>query len=59
MFGGVPSVVQECCWDIGWHLLRMVAADWDNMVIKHYQLMMNMLGIPDRQSLLNLVMQTL
>jgi len=37
----------------------MVAADWDNMVIKHYQLMMNMLGIPDRQSLLNLVMQTL
>ena len=44
---------------LGWHLLRMVAADWDNMVIKHHQLMMNVLHIPDHQSLLNLMIQTL
>jgi len=37
----------------------MMAADWDNMVIKHHQLMMNMLHIPDHQSLLNLMIQTL
>ena len=43
----------------GWYLLRMMAADWDNMVIKHHQLMMNMLHIPDHQSLLNLKIQTL
>ena len=41
------------------HLLLMVAADRDNMVIEHHQLMMTMLRIPDHQSLLHLMIQTL
>ncbi len=40
---------------ICWHLLRMAAADWDNRVIKQHQLIMNVMRLPDHQSLLHLI----
>ena len=45
-------------WVLGVVTLAAYSGDGDNMVRKHHQLMMNMLLIPDHQSLLNLMIQT-